>query len=111
MRRATPILINKAVLLRNVVGPLGEGYLRIAQPPNQVTAASHNCAWLQTASVGSMTGILPLSTSSHRRTAEVRMITTQTIMITVQIESTYPWMRSAGLLPIAFGQKLSRILM
>ena len=53
----------------------------------------------------------PVSTSSQRLAAEARMITTQTIMITVQIESTYPYTRTASLAPTAIGQKLSRTLM
>ena len=39
------------------------------------------------------------------------MMTTQAIMMTVQIESTYPWTRTAGFAPTAIGQKLSRTLM
>ena len=33
-------------------------------------------------------GSRPVSTSTQRRAAEARMMTTQTIMMTVQIEST-----------------------
>src|SRR6266850_8494557 len=56
----------------------------------------------------SMSGGAP---RSQRCRAAVRMITTQTIMITMQMEFTYPWLTKDGFDPVAMGQKLSRTLM
>jgi hypothetical protein len=53
---------------------------------------------------------LPVRTSDQRRRAAAKMITAQTSMIAIAIESTYPWMYTDGVGESVSGQKLSRIL-
>src|SRR5215471_4308873 len=69
-------------------------------PPRQASATSaRSNAWTR-----------PVSTCSDRRAVAARITSAHASMISVQLVFTYPCTYSAGSLPTAIGQKLSRTL-